>query len=182
MSDSAVAATTAVIYEGLDPVTGKERRSWHPAGIDRADAERLAAKLAAAATVRSDVTRSLTFGAYLTGQWLPVKKLQLAASTHRGYERNTQLHVLPALGRVPIRRLRYQQIEALYDSLLHPPTGRDSRRRPSTRSISSSRARSPTRCDAGWSLETSPSSSARLSNERCNEPKGPRSARTSCAS
>ena len=22
----------AVIYEGLDPVTGKERRSWHPAG------------------------------------------------------------------------------------------------------------------------------------------------------
>jgi hypothetical protein len=23
----------AVIYEGTDPVTGKERRSWHPAGI-----------------------------------------------------------------------------------------------------------------------------------------------------
>ena len=22
----------AVIYEGLDPVTGRERRSWHPAG------------------------------------------------------------------------------------------------------------------------------------------------------
>jgi hypothetical protein len=36
----------AVIYEGTDPVTGKERRSWHPAGRDRADAERLAAKLA----------------------------------------------------------------------------------------------------------------------------------------
>ena len=28
----------AVIYEGLDPVTGKERRSWHPAGTDRAEA------------------------------------------------------------------------------------------------------------------------------------------------
>ena len=25
----------AVIYEGLDPVTGRERRSWHPAGTDR---------------------------------------------------------------------------------------------------------------------------------------------------
>ena len=37
----------AVIYEGRDPVTGKERRSWHPAGTDRAEAERLAAKLAA---------------------------------------------------------------------------------------------------------------------------------------
>ncbi len=31
----------AVIYEGL--VTGKERRTWHPAGTDRAAAERLAA-------------------------------------------------------------------------------------------------------------------------------------------
>jgi len=35
-----------------------------------------------------------------------------------------QLHVLPTLGQVPIRRLRYQQIEALYDALLHPATGR----------------------------------------------------------
>jgi hypothetical protein len=30
----------AVIYEGRDPVTGKEHRSWHPAGTDRAEAER----------------------------------------------------------------------------------------------------------------------------------------------
>ena len=37
----------AVIYEGLDPVTGKERRSWHPAGTDRSEAEALVARLAA---------------------------------------------------------------------------------------------------------------------------------------
>ena len=37
----------AVIYEGVDPVTGRERRSWHAAGGDRDDAERLASKLAA---------------------------------------------------------------------------------------------------------------------------------------
>jgi integrase len=35
----------AVIYEGLDPITGRERRSWHPAGTDRDEAERLAARL-----------------------------------------------------------------------------------------------------------------------------------------
>ena len=34
----------AVIYEGLDPVTGRERRTWHPAGTDRTAAERLAAR------------------------------------------------------------------------------------------------------------------------------------------
>ena len=77
-----------VIYEGLDPVTGRERRAWHPAGTDRADAERLAKKLAAAETKRIGAVRSLTFGAYLTSQWLPAKKLQLATSTYRGYERN----------------------------------------------------------------------------------------------
>jgi len=36
----------AVIYEGTDPVTGKEVRRWHPAGTERVDAERLAARLA----------------------------------------------------------------------------------------------------------------------------------------
>ena len=30
----------AVIYEGLDPVTGKEKRTWHPAGPDRSAAEK----------------------------------------------------------------------------------------------------------------------------------------------
>ena len=43
----------AVIYEGGDPVTGKEVRRWHPAGTDRAEAERLAATLAATAPIRS---------------------------------------------------------------------------------------------------------------------------------
>ncbi|MCP4960300.1 MAG: site-specific integrase [Actinomycetia bacterium] len=114
----------AVIYEGRDPVTGKERRSWHPAGTDRAEAERLAAKLAAEETKKVDAVRSLTFGAYLTSQWLPAKELHLATSTYRGYERNVRRHILPALGRISIRRLRYQQIESLYDSLLHPDTGR----------------------------------------------------------
>jgi integrase len=114
----------AVIYEGRDPVTGKERRSWHPAGTDRAEAERLAADLAATEANRLDAVRSLTFGAYLASQWLPAKKLHLAASTHRGYERNVARHILPALGRVSIRRLRYQQIEALYDTLLHLAEGK----------------------------------------------------------
>ena len=85
----------AVIYEGRDPVTGKEIRRWHPAGTDRAKAEKLAAKLAAVENKRIGAVRSLTFGAYLTSQWLPAKKLHLATSTYRGYERNVQRHILP---------------------------------------------------------------------------------------
>src|SRR5207248_6374880 len=113
----------AVIYEGLDPVTGRERRSWHAAGPSRADAEKLAARLAAKCNGRKDAARSLTFGAYLTRQWLPGKRLVLATSTYAGYERNVERHVLPALGRIGLRRLGPQHLEALYESLLHPVDG-----------------------------------------------------------
>src|SRR3546814_20498870 len=81
-------------------------------------------KLAAEETRRVESVRSLTLGAYLTSQWLPAKKLHLATSTYRGYERNVILHILPVLGRTGLRRLRYQQIESLYDSLLHPTSGK----------------------------------------------------------
>jgi hypothetical protein len=47
----------AVIYEGLDPVTGRERRTWHPAGTDRAAAERLASRLAEEEQGRADAVR-----------------------------------------------------------------------------------------------------------------------------
>ena len=112
-----------VIYEGVDPVTGKERRTWHPAGDDRDGAERLAKKLGADKARRDDTRRPLTFGTYLTTQWLPAKKLHLATSTYRGYQRNVHRHIIPTLGRVQLRRLRFQQIEALYDMLLHPNEG-----------------------------------------------------------
>jgi len=26
----------AVVYDGIDPITGRERRQWHAAGADRA--------------------------------------------------------------------------------------------------------------------------------------------------
>jgi hypothetical protein len=68
----------AVIYEGLDPVTGRERRRWHPAGTNRAEPN--SSQLTAEQQGRADAVRALTF-AYLTRHWLPGKKLQLAATT-----------------------------------------------------------------------------------------------------
>ncbi len=114
----------AVIYEGLDPITGREKRSWHPAGTDRDEAEALARRLAAERDGRNDEVRALTFGAYLTGHWLPAKKLTLTTSSHRGYVHKTQRHILPALGRKRLRRLRPQHLERLYDSMLHPTDDR----------------------------------------------------------
>jgi integrase len=110
----------AVIYEGTDPVTGRERRSWHPAGTQRVDAERLAARLASDLDGRNDEVRSLSFGAFLTSRWLPGKRLVLADTTYDGYRRNVENHILPALGRVPLRRLRPHHLEVFYEGLLHP--------------------------------------------------------------
>jgi hypothetical protein len=118
----------AVVYEGLDPVTGRKRRSWHPAGTDRADAERLAARLADERNGRDDEARSLTFGVYLTTRWLPGKRVVLADSTYDGYRRNVERHILPSLGRVALRRLRPHHLEVLYEPAA--PNRRQHRSRP----------------------------------------------------
>jgi integrase len=113
----------AVIYDGLDPVTGRECRRWHPAGRDRAAAEQLARRLAAEINGPNDKARSLTFGAYLAERWLPGKRLTLRETTWDSYRRKIDRHITPALGHVPIRRLSPARLERLYDSKLHPTDG-----------------------------------------------------------
>src|SRR2546423_12825172 len=82
----------AVIYEGLDPLTGRERRRWHPAGTCETKARLLAAELAAARAADRPERGSLTGAVYLTQRWLPVKKLSPRASTWDGYRRHSELH------------------------------------------------------------------------------------------
>lgn len=91
----------AVIYKGTDPITGRERRRWHPTGTDRGDAEQLAADLARRHPDAGYESSSLTIAVYLTQRWLPSKKLSLRASTYDSYRRNIDLHITPAIGRVP---------------------------------------------------------------------------------
>lgn len=114
----------AVISEGLDPVTGKERRRWHPAGTSREEAERLAARLVAEVNGRNDKIRSLTFGACLTNHWLPGNRINLAESTWDDYRRKIDRHILPVIERIPIRRLRANHLEVLYEQMLHLTDGR----------------------------------------------------------
>ncbi|MFN6120866.1 MAG: tyrosine recombinase XerC, partial [Actinomycetes bacterium] len=107
----------AVIYEGTDPITGRERRRWHPAGTDPGDAQRLAIDVARRRLDDGYERSSLTVAVYLTQRWLPSKKLTLRASTFDSYRRNIDLHITPAIGRVPLRRLRPDHLERLYAEL-----------------------------------------------------------------
>ena len=109
----------AVVYDGVDPQTGRERRRWHPAGTDRAEAGRLADELAtAAARRRSEQRVGLTLESFVDRWWLPAKKRQLRATTVDGYRRNLRLHILPTLGPVVLRELQPEDAEGLYEALL----------------------------------------------------------------
>ena len=108
----------AVIYEGIDPLTGRERRRWYPAGTDRAVAETLACDLAERRRGGGHERCSLTVAVYLTQRWLPSKQVTLRPSTWDAYRRVVDLHVVPRIGRIPLRHLRPDRLERLCADLL----------------------------------------------------------------
>lgn len=109
----------AVIYDGIDPGTGRKRRRWVPAGPRRADAERLLADLIRRKYEGEPVpTERLTVAEYLTARWLPIQMSRLRESTYDSYRRNIDLHVIPALGKRPLDRLTVEDIDVFYATLL----------------------------------------------------------------
>jgi hypothetical protein len=77
----------AVIYGRLDPLTGRERRRWHPAGTCETQSTPTRGELAAAHAPDQTERSSLTVAVYLTQRWLPMKKSSLRASTWDGHRR-----------------------------------------------------------------------------------------------
>lgn len=120
----------AVVYEGIDPTTGKERHRWHAAGPRRIDAERLVNELVKrrhnGETTTSDRT---TLAEYLTEQWLPLQQSRLRPKTYRSYKSVVDLHIVPRIGRIRLGKLQAADIDGLYVDLL-----RDGNRRGKTRS------------------------------------------------
>lgn len=107
-----------VDYDGLDPLTGKERRRWHPAGNERHEAEQLAARIerdaAGSAPLRGGPVQ---LGEFLTEAWLPIKRRHVRASTSYRYSWMVDNYVNPSIGHVPLRRLRADHLDGLYDQL-----------------------------------------------------------------
>lgn len=107
----------AVIYEGRNPVTGRERRRWQRCE-NRRDAERLAGRLTTEQERRHRAGSSMTLGDYLLGQWLPAREATVARSTHARDGKAIEHYLLPHLGDTPLRRLRPEHIRSLYQHLL----------------------------------------------------------------
>ena len=127
----------AVIYDGIDPGTGKKRRTWVPAGTRRSDAEKV---LAEEIKRRHDgepvPTEKLTLGQYLTERWLPIQKSRVRPSTYDAYRRSIDLHVVPALGRRPLEKLTGEDLDLFYATLLT-----EGRKKPKAKASKGSRAK-----------------------------------------
>jgi integrase len=107
----------AVIYEGRNPVSGRERRRWHRCD-DRREAEAVADDLTERRARQRHSGSSLTVAEYLLGRWLPAKETTLAPTTCARYVTSVEHYLLPHLGDTPLRRLRTEHLETLYRRLL----------------------------------------------------------------
>ena len=109
----------AVVYEGIDPGTGKERHRWHAAGPRRSDADRLVNELVKRRHQGAETTSDrATLGAYLTDRWLPIQESRLRPSTYLSYASTVRLHVVPYIGRIRLDKLQAGDLDSLYLQLL----------------------------------------------------------------
>ncbi len=107
-----------VAYDGLDPLTGRERRRWIPVGHDRHDAETVAARLDSERVAGPSPRRgSVTVGEFLTRTWMPHKRRHVRATTAYRYAWFIDRYINPAIGDIPLRRLRADHLDDLYEHL-----------------------------------------------------------------
>ena len=108
-----------VAYDGTDPLTGKERRRWHPAGTHRVDAEAIADRLTSTAERHRLPERTrLTLTSYLNDSWMPRRRTQLQASTAYRYQWIVDHYITPAIGDIPLAALATEHLDRLYAQLL----------------------------------------------------------------
>ena len=109
----------AVIYEGVDPATGKDRHRWHAAGDTKKGAEKMLADLVK--RVHDGDYRApdkISLGDYMLERWLPSKRTRVKPSTAAAYEANIRLHISPYIGSIPLQKLQPEDLDDLYVKLL----------------------------------------------------------------
>ena len=108
-----------VDYDGVDPITGRERRKWRLVGSDRTQAEELAARLDLERAEARPPRSPTSLGGFLIDTWLPRKGVHVRATTHHRYRWIVQNYLLPHLGDVALASLRPDHLDHLYEQLLN---------------------------------------------------------------
>jgi integrase len=106
------------VYAGRDPLTGKERYEYNRARTKR-EAERVEAALKTkVAEGRSRGTAARTV-ADLVERWYEWRQgvKEISPTTLEGYRRQIDQRIIPALGRIPVRRLDVETLDSFYAEL-----------------------------------------------------------------
>ena len=109
---------TVVIDLGRDPQTGKRRRLWRSAKGTKRDAEALLIQLLNQRDTGIDAPSGKLTVAEFLKRWLRDYASLLAPKTSRRYEEVVRLHLVPALGALPLTRLRPLHIQECYRRVL----------------------------------------------------------------
>jgi integrase len=108
-----------VSYDGIDPITGRHRRRWHPAGRSREDAQAIVARLATDQEARRQrLTSRLTVGSFLVDTWMPLRRRELRPGTANRYEWIIRNYIAPVVGDLQLTSLRAEQLDRLYTDLV----------------------------------------------------------------
>jgi integrase len=105
----------SVIIELERDPSGKRRREWHSGYRTKREAEEVRIRLLSSIQRGEHVEPSkLTVAAFLQDRWLPAIRTRVRPSTFASYQRNVKVHVIPALGSVPVQRLSGDLLTAAY--------------------------------------------------------------------
>lgn len=105
---------------GRDPVTNRRRQKWHTVHGTKRDAERELAKILNALNTGSYVEPSRETVREFFELWLEDHvKLKRKPTTYGHYEQMVRLHIVPALGSIPLGKLMPIHLQRLYAEKLN---------------------------------------------------------------
>lgn len=106
---------TVVVDLGYDTATGQRRQVWRTAYGSKREAEMLQARLITEVGDGLHQTPAKITVSDLLNRWLSdYAKPNTAPRTYERYEQIVRMHLIPALGRLPLKNLRPTHIQAYY--------------------------------------------------------------------
>jgi len=109
---------TVIVDLGRDPATGKRRQIWRSVKGSKREAKALLVELLHQKSTGLDAPSGKLTVAEFLQQWLKAYALpNTAPRTYLRYEQHVRVHLVPALGSIPISKLRPLHIQDAYQRI-----------------------------------------------------------------
>ena len=106
-----------VVDVGYDE-NGRRRQRWHSGYDTRRDAQRALTEILSRRQAGTYIVPSKLTVADFLREWLDAMRATLRPSTWTSYRMNTEAHIIPGLGSIPLQQLTASGLNAFYADLL----------------------------------------------------------------